>query len=155
VSAGDSTVSIAVRSDRILVPLYNADPPFDALQFALDAYPAASITVLYVIDPFESDHEGMVPPLLGYWGEWYENARRSADDVLDRARSLASRRDCPVQTDVIHGRAPSAIVGYVEAQDVDHVVVTPHPRSRIRRLLSGGVALGVVRKAPVPVTVVK
>ena len=144
-----------MSSNRLLVPLYNADPTFDAVEFVLDTYPEASVTVLYVIDPFESDHEGLVPPLLGYWGAWYESARLTANDVLDRATSLVNDRACSVTTDVIHGRAPGAIAGYAEAKDIDHVVVAPHRSSRLRRMLSGGVVLGVVRNAPVPVTVVK
>ncbi|MFC6988211.1 universal stress protein [Haloplanus sp. GCM10025708] len=105
-----------MSSHRILVPLYNTDPPFGALEFALDAYPAASVTALYVIDPFESDHAGLVPPLLGYWGEWYETARQAADDALGRATALADGRDGAVKTDVVHGRAPSAIATYVDAR---------------------------------------
>ena len=58
----------------VLVGLDGSPASNRALEFALERYAEDPITALYVIDPYESDHRGLLPPLLGYWGDWYERA---------------------------------------------------------------------------------
>ncbi|PSQ97692.1 MAG: hypothetical protein BRD55_02170 [Bacteroidetes bacterium SW_9_63_38] len=50
---------------------------------------------------------------------------------------------------------PEAIVGYVEDQKVDFLVIATHGRTGLDRLLIGSVAERVVRQSPIPVFLVK
>jgi nucleotide-binding universal stress UspA family protein len=47
------------------------------------------------------------------------------------------------------------IVTYADENDVDHVVLGSHGRKGLTRVLLGSVAEAVVRRSPVPVTVVR
>jgi len=46
-------------------------------------------------------------------------------------------------------------VEYAEESDVDHIVIGSHGRSGVSRILLGSVAESVVRRADMPVTVVR
>ncbi|MFB6177175.1 MAG: universal stress protein, partial [Halobaculum sp.] len=61
----------------------------------------------------------------------------------------------PVETDTAVGRPASAIVEYAETNEVDHLVLGSHGRTGVSRLLLGSNAEKVVRRSPVPVTVVR
>jgi nucleotide-binding universal stress UspA family protein len=76
-----------------------------------------------------------------------------ARDVLAMARLLADRNGRAVETAPTTGD-PS---GYsrVDRRERRHVVIGRHGRSGVARWLLGSVADAVVRRAPVPVTVVK
>jgi nucleotide-binding universal stress UspA family protein len=60
-----------------------------------------------------------------------------------------------VVVDAVVGYAPSIILDYVEENDVDLIVIATHGRSGLERLLLGSVTERVVRRASVPVFVVK
>ena len=53
------------------------------------------------------------------------------------------------------GEDATEILNYVEEHDVDVVIVGSHGRSLPARILMGGVSETVVRRAPVPVMVVR
>jgi nucleotide-binding universal stress UspA family protein len=53
------------------------------------------------------------------------------------------------------GYAPSTILDYIEENDVDLIVIATHGRSGIERLLLGSVTERVVRRASLPVFVIK
>jgi nucleotide-binding universal stress UspA family protein len=55
----------------------------------------------------------------------------------------------------VSGDPANEIVAYAEETDVDHIVVGSHGRSGLSRVLLGSTAEKVVRRSPVPVTVVK
>lgn len=86
-----------------------------------------------------------------------ESARERAEARLDRARERAAEADRVVETAVETGDPAETVLEFVEASDVDHVVMGGHGGERnelVRRLL-GTVATAVVRDAPVTVTVVR
>jgi nucleotide-binding universal stress UspA family protein len=139
---------------RLLVPVDGSDPADAALEFALGEYPAADITVLSVIDPTD----------VGYGSieaapSTFEHLQRSAEDrtekVLDEAESRAADHDMTVTTETVIGMPSRAIVEWAENNDVDGIVIGSHGREGVTRVLLGSVAESVVRRSPVPVTVVR
>ena len=139
---------------RLLVPVDGSDPADAALEFALGEYPAADITVLSVIDPTD----------VGYGSieaapSTFEHLQRSAEDrtekVLDEAESRAADHDMTVTTETVIGMPSRAIVEWAENNDVDGIVIGSHGRKGVTRVLLGSVAESVVRRSPVPVTVVR
>jgi len=80
-------------------------------------------------------------------------AERHLAEAGDRLYKLAERfADTAVTCAVVPATEPAqAIAAYVEAQQIDLVVMGTHARTGVRRLMVGSVAEGVLRAVSVPV----
>ncbi|WP_280535837.1 universal stress protein [Halopenitus sp. POP-27] len=136
---------------RILVPVDGSDCSNDALQFAAEEWPEAELVLLHVINPARSS-AGSELGVPGAVEQWYENATTRSETVLSNAAATVDR-DVEMLTEV--GRPGNTIRDVAEAEDVDAIVIGSHGRTGVSRVLLGSVAEGVVRKASVPVTVVR
>jgi len=139
---------------HVLVPLDGSPLADEALTQALDLFDCR-VTVLNVVTPIDGamSEGGVLEP-----GEdRREAARDRAARVVDRAKTRAADVDREVETAVETGDPAEAILEYVDAHDVDHVVMGGHggERGSIARRLLGTVATNVVGEAPVSVTVVR
>ena len=141
---------------HVLVPMDYSELSKTALRTTLSLHPDAKLTVLHVIDFRTSD----LGP--GGWGdspaefdEWFADARDHAEDLLAEAEEIAAEYDIEIETDTAVGEDARTILGYVEDNDVDLVVVGSHGRSLPARILLGDVSETVVRHASVPVMVVR
>jgi nucleotide-binding universal stress UspA family protein len=139
---------------HVLVPLDGSPLADEALTQALELFDCR-VTVLNVVTPVDAamSEGGLLDP-----GEdRRESARHRADRVVERARARATEADRTVETAVETGDPADAILDYVAAADVDHVVMGGHggERGDITRRLLGTVATSVVGEAPVTVTVVR
>ncbi len=144
---------------RILVAVDGSDAAVDALRFAATEWPDAELTALHVINPADSTSgaEGGFP---GAIDQWYDSARARGDRILKTAadavdRDVATRlevgRPTPTILQVAHGEGDDED----PADPFDHVVLASQGRTGLSRVLLGSVAEGVVRRAEVPVTVVR
>ena len=79
----------------------------------------------------------------------------NAESLLESARSVAEERDATVSTETVRGTPARRIVEFAEEEGVDQIVIGSHGRSGVSRVLLGSVAEQVVRRSPVPVTVVR
>lgn len=137
-------------AQRILVP-YDGSPPADeALDKASELFPEATLVALTVVDPSEASYVGDGAP---FPDEWQEDAIHSAEETLDKASDHLSDRELETHWEI--GRPSRTIVEFVEAEEIDHVVMGSNGRTGVARLLLGSVAETVVRRSPVPVTVVR
>jgi len=141
-------------AERILVPLDGSDPSWEALRFALDEYDAADVVVLNVINPMEGAY-GADAMGGDYWEGWYENAEGRAEQLFEEARERAGDRGDDLVTVSETGPPGRTIVDYAEVNDVDHIVIGSHGRKGVSRILLGSVAESVVRRATVPVTIIR
>lgn len=139
---------------RILVPIDGSEQARVALEHALAEHPDASFTGLSVINPLETARTTEMGA-LSYAEEWYERAEARAESLLDDARQTAAAQDIPFDTAIEVGRPSREIVRYAEEGDFDHVVIGSHGRTGVSRILLGSVAEAVIRRSPVPVTVVR
>lgn len=152
-------------SKRILVAVDGSEEATGALRFAAEEWPDADLTALHVINPADSTTgaEGGFP---GAVDQWYDGARGRGERIL-RETSEAVERDVDTRLEV--GR-PTATILAVAGGDAavgdedgaegtgepfDHVVLASRGRTGLSRILLGSVAEGVVRRADVPVTVVR
>ncbi|WP_336036373.1 universal stress protein [Halobacterium yunchengense] len=137
---------------KILVPIDGSQQSRDALEYALEHFKDADITAINVIDPIEAGYtaQATVP---GYSEEWFEQAQAAADDLFEEAQELAGDHDLDTVTEV--GRPSRTIVDYADEHDINHIVMGSHGRSGVSRILLGSVAESVVRRSPVPVTIVR
>jgi len=140
-------------TERVLVPIDGSDDAWAALEYALDSYPDATVTVVHVIEVARS-----VPSMYQAPGNVEladETAERRAEELLERAASRGAERGVDVETRRLYGAPSRKIVAYVEDHDVDHVVMGNRGRTGLSRVLLGSVAEFVVRHSPVPVTIHK
>lgn len=138
---------------RVLVPMDGSEMSERALEYALEAYPDADITVLRVVgepSPMWGEATG-----LSLADDLDEMAAEHAQPTFDRASEIAERAgdDAELETDVQLGTPVRAIINC--ADDYDTVVIGTHGGSVAERLFVGNVAEKVVRRSPVPVVIVR
>ena len=141
---------------HVLVAYDDSSQAEAALEFVLDSFPDAHVTLLTVVDPVDTGTRRRItlPPFGDQWLERArENARTALEDAVDRVRDADAAGD--VDTAIEVGRPANVIVGYAEEHAVDHVVMGSHGRSGVTRILLGSVAEAVIRRSPVPVTVAR
>ena len=138
--------------DHVLVPVDDSPLARRALDFAVTEHPEADITILHVIDFVEESYGGEM--LVGS-DELRERAEDDAEDLLADARERASGHPGEVETVLEFGEPARIITDVAEEGTVGLIVMGCHGRSAISRVLLGDVAGTVVRRAPVPVTVVR
>lgn len=137
----------------ILLPFDGSDPAEHALHTVASTFVEPEITVIYVVDPLESlSATGMEGPTLTSMQDQREEA---GEQRLREAEEILGPYDVPVETRLRVGDVTREVVRAAEEGDFDHIVIGSHGRSGIDRFLLGSVAEKVVRRSPVPVTVVR
>jgi nucleotide-binding universal stress UspA family protein len=138
--------------EHALVPMDESPMARRALEFALEAHSEATVTVLFVANYVDESYGAEM--LLGP-----ETLRERVDDrderIFDGARETAAEYDATVETATEYGDPTRVITQYAEDHAVDVIVMGSHGRSLVSRVLLGDVADTVVRRAPVPVTIVR
>ncbi|WP_181685611.1 universal stress protein [Halorhabdus salina] len=139
---------------RILVPVDGSDQARKACEFAIEEFPEAELTLLHVINPADAGYsvQASIPT---FSEEWYERQKAEAADRFDEIEADASEHGIRVERAIEVGKPTHAIVEYVENNDIDQIVMGSHGRSGVSRILLGSVAETVVRRSPVPVTVIR
>lgn len=137
---------------KILVPLDGSEPAESALEYATENYPDEEIHALHIINP--------VSHLYGEdayynYDQIIETGEEEAEELFEEARAVARENGATLSTETKIGQPAREIVEYIETEDIDHVVIGSHGRSGVSRVLLGSVAEAVVRRSPVPVTVIR
>ena len=124
-----------------------------ALTYAIETFPDAPITSIYVINPLDSviDVEAGGLPVVE---DWYDNAKERATRIHATATDLAAERDTELVTVTEVGKPARAILEYADDHGIDQIVMGSHGRSGIDRALLGSVAETVTRRARIPVTII-
>jgi nucleotide-binding universal stress UspA family protein len=139
---------------RVLVPVDGSEQARRACEFVIDECPDAEVVLLHVINPAEAGYSaGASVPTFSE--EWYDRARANAENLFDEVEELTAETDVTTVREVEVGKPVQTIVEYAEEEAVDQVVMGSHGRSGVTRVLLGSVAESVVRRSPVPVTVVR
>jgi nucleotide-binding universal stress UspA family protein len=138
----------------VLVPLDGSRLADEALDHALATFDCR-VTVLNVVTPLDgamSEGAGFVTDR-----DRLDEAEDRASERVEAARRRVGPADRSVETVVETGDPSETILAYVEAHDVDHVVMGSHGEDggELRRRLLGTVSTAVIGEAPVPVTVVR
>jgi nucleotide-binding universal stress UspA family protein len=134
-------------TQRILVPYDGSDQSGEAFSHALAAFPDADIVLLHVIEPYTATADHTTVARTNY-----EQRRAEAEQLLDAAVEGETDR---VETVIAVGRPIHEILSATDDHGIDQIVLGSHGRDGAARLLLGSVAETVVRRAPVPVTVVR
>jgi nucleotide-binding universal stress UspA family protein len=137
--------------DTVLVPMDRSEMAEKALEYALESFPDASVTVLHVV----GEPSSMMGHATGLaLAEDLEaEAAEYAAPVFETAQEIAAQHDREIGTTVGIGQPARAILNRVD--EFDTVVLGTHGGSLADRLLVGNVAERVFRRSPVPVTVIR
>ena len=135
---------------RILVPVDGSTKAKRALEFAIEEFPNAEITALHVVDPVEAIYgaEYVSESVL-------EAQAERAEQLLEEMAELAATHDAEIDTELRNGNPSREIIAAAEEDEYDQIIVGSHGRTGLSRIVLGSVAENIVRRAPVPVTVVR
>lgn len=136
---------------HVLVPMDGSGMAEQALRYALDAFPEAEVTVLTVV----GEPSGMFgrATAIALADDFDESTEEYAEPVLERAREIAAEYDRELETEIGIGHPARSILD--RTGDFDTVVIGSHGGSVADRLFVGNIAEKVLRRSPVPVTVVR
>jgi nucleotide-binding universal stress UspA family protein len=139
---------------QILVPIDGSPQSNDALDYVLEEFAEDDITLLHVIDPVDAGYTAPVG-IPGGSEEWYENEKESAEAMFEEAQRIADEYGATLGSATEMGRPAQTIVEFADDEEFDQIVMGSHGRSGVSRILLGSVAETVVRRASMPVTVVR
>jgi nucleotide-binding universal stress UspA family protein len=139
---------------NVLVPMDDSEHAGEALEYALDNYPEATITVLHVVG---------VPSMmmgeatgLALADDLDEAGAEKAEPVFELAEGIAEEHGRTVDTVVGFGHPARNIID--RAEEYDTVVLGAHGNDwtrAARQFLIGNIAETVSKRAPVPVVIVR
>lgn len=142
-------------SELILVPTDGSDPADAALECAIDRFPDAHLVLYHAINPVviarAAESEAVRPE---FWARKIETAKGEAEEMLAEARERTDGAGTETELDAEVGPPTENVVRYAERRDVDQIIMGSHGRSGLKRVVVGSIAEGVVRRSPVPVTIV-
>ncbi|WP_152042690.1 universal stress protein [Salinigranum salinum] len=141
-------------TETVLVAFDGSPLAQRALEYALRKCPDDDLVVLHVVDPVYAVYEAEFAGLPGAEA-WANDAVSASERLLDEATDLAADHAGNVTTASETGKPERCILTAVEEYDVDHVVMGSHGRTGVPRLVMGSTAEAVMRRSPVPVTVVR
>jgi len=141
-------------TEKILVPTDGSPQSDAALEYALEEFTDQNITLLNVIDPVDAGYSAPVG-LPGGSEEWFENAKENSEAMFEEAQTVADDYGVTLEFATEMGRPSQTIVEFAEEEEFDQIVMGSHGRSGVSRILLGSVAETVVRRASMPVTVVR
>jgi nucleotide-binding universal stress UspA family protein len=142
--------------EHVLVPFDRSFCSRNALEYAFEQFPNATVTALFVKYPMFGAYEPIesTEDLDDVLTEG-EAVERETHNVFEMARRIAGRNERAVETATAEGDPSRGILGWLDQNDVGHVVIGCHGRDGVARWVLGSVAETVVRRAPVPVTAIK
>lgn len=136
---------------KFIVAFDGSDESRDALTYAVDIAEKmdADVTVVYSIMPEIYSEEGEI--LI----EDMSDAEARAESVLRDAEETAGGRGFDVSTELLYGDPAEEISDYASSDNYDCIYVGHTGMSEKHGDVVGSVAKELVRKASVPVTVVR
>ena len=136
----------------ILVAYDGSHPAKRAVEHAVTTCPDSEIVLLRVIEAADGSTGAGVNLLREKLKELRaESERTTADEIEDHLET----DDVQFRIETAVGDPAREIVEFAAENDIDLIVVGNHGRKGMSRVLLGSVAENVVRRAPVPVTVVR
>jgi nucleotide-binding universal stress UspA family protein len=141
-------------ADRVLVPVDGSEQSDHACELALEEFPGATLVFLHVINPVEASYSTQVS-IPSRSEAWYDQQKEQAHEYIDDVAARAEERGVETERAIEVGKPTRKILQFAEENDIDHVVMGSHGREGVTRILLGSVAETIVRRSPVPVTVVR
>ena len=136
----------------VLVAYDGSEPAQKAVERAFSEHADGEIILLRVVEAADGYTEAGIELLREYVTDRKANA---STEMIDEVTDLAGSGDVEFRTEITAGDPAREVVRFAEEHDVDQLIVGNHGRSGVSRVLLGSVAEQIVRRSPVPVTVVR
>ncbi|MES3517532.1 MAG: universal stress protein [Natronomonas sp.] len=136
-------------TEHILIPVDDSDPSERAIDFVHDRFSGSEtrITLLHVIPSGSPMTDTRV---------FQEAAKREeVEELLAEYKQRLGEKELDVSVSITEGTPDREIVDFAVENDISQIIIGSHGRRGINRVLLGSVAEKVVRRAPMPVTVVR
>ncbi|MFB6073856.1 MAG: universal stress protein [Haloarculaceae archaeon] len=137
---------------NVLIPTDGSDAALAAIEEGVGLARLAGATVhgLYVVDTRDYN---TLPE--SKWISQVEDLEAEGEAATDDVREAAADAGVEAVTSVSRGVPHEEILRYVADNDVDLIVMATHGRTGLDRFLLGSVTEKIIRRAPVPVHVVR
>ncbi|WP_137289846.1 universal stress protein [Natronorubrum halophilum] len=135
--------------NRVLVAIDDSREARDALKYALEQFPNATVYAAHVPEVANVSFDTSLGASMT------DEAEDRAEDVLETATTIAGEHGRTIETELVFGHPAKAMVSYAEENDIDQIIVGSRGRNGVDRLLLGSVAETIIRRANCPVTVVR
>jgi nucleotide-binding universal stress UspA family protein len=157
-------MSTRVAIKKILVPVDGSDLSFKAAEYAIHLAKAdkAEVTTLNVVEDIK---QGGAIGLQAKYGnvslvDAFRKVRKdSAEQWMNKISQEAKSQGVTFKSEIIDDEDATSeagvITGYAEQHNFDLIVIGSKGRSRLGRLITGGVTNAVVNSAKTPVLVVR
>lgn len=157
-------MSTRVAIKKILVPVDGSDLSFKAAEYAIHLAKSdnAEITTLNVVEDIK---QGGAIGLQAKYGnvslvDAFRKVRKdSAEQWMNKISQEAKSQGVNFKSEIIDDEDATSeaavITGYAEQHNFDLIVIGSKGRSRLGRLITGGVTNAVVNSAKIPVLVVR
>jgi nucleotide-binding universal stress UspA family protein len=122
-----------------------------AVEYAFDSHADDDLILLRVVEAADGSTEAGINLVQEALRDREEEASTSLEDATD----VIDTADVEFRTETAVGKPEREVVAFAEEHDVDHIIIGSHGREGVSRVLLGSVAEKIVRRAPVPVTVVR
>ncbi|ELY65218.1 universal stress protein [Natrinema versiforme] len=136
----------------ILVAYDGSAPAQKAVEHAFTTYPDDEIVLLRVIEAADGSTGAGIMAAQ----EWFRDREEEVSTELpEEITAIISDSDRDFRTETAVGKPAREVVRFAEDNDIDHIIIGSHGRSGLSRVLLGSVAETIVRRSPVPVTVMR
>lgn len=142
---------------KILVPVDGSEASFQAVDKCLEFLKNANVSKIVILTV-----TGVPPQLRAYKGERgevYSQMKalltKDAQDLLDDTKKRFANCPVPVETRLIWGEVPYAIIQEAREGEYDLIIMGNRGLGGVKNLLLGSVSLHVVQQAPCTVMVTR
>ena len=146
-------------SRHVLVGVDGSDQAEKAFEFALGEYADEEITVLRVLNPrdtgYRTGREAGADRPDSTFMQRVQEETAFLDEYVERGEKAGVSISSDYKVAYEGGQEARAIIDYAEDHSVDLIVLGSHGRTGSTRILLGSVAEHVVRRAHIPVMVVR
>ena len=130
-----------------LVPVDSSENAGEILQFALDNFTAAKVTLLHAINPTD---QWIYPT-----EEKFESLVAEREEFIEELIEEVDFEDRNITTTIRRGDPREQILDFVDNNEVDCVVLGSRGTGGPEMILLGSVASTVARRSPVTVVIVR
>ena len=133
----------------ILVPVDGSNYSEMAVRYAcaISGPLSAKVILLHVVPMTVSDEHVTDQPFMAL--------QKVGEDILNRAKRLASSLNCEFQDAIDHGDPADRIIDIAGEWSVDLIILGSRGMSGLKRLFVGSISDKVANRAPCPVMIVR
>jgi len=141
---------------NILVPCDFSKPAINAFRLALDVAQQSKgvVHLLHVIE-MPMLHDSVLMPVLNFEEQLFKELKENAEEKFSKLIEKYNAEKIKVISSVDFGSPGIKIIDYTEKKKSDIIIMGSHGASGLREVFIGSNAEKIVRKATIPVLVIK